>query len=172
MTRLRQGAAEARARGDEDPWEPTLRKIKGLIAADGIERVSTTDLFDLLEVPMGRRPTLTVRLSRVMKKLGWSNIRARGLNPGSYRDLVSDRRPSPCRRRCVRSRRGGVALGRVQSGSLSEATIKPRHHGTITPPTHVTPTGKPRARLHLLGSDGLLISWCDGLGRQVPRAWA
>jgi hypothetical protein len=88
LERLRQGAAEARARGGEDPWEATLRKIKGRIAADGIERVSTTDLFDLLEVPMGRRPTLTVRLSRTMNKLGWSNIRARGLNPGSYRDRV------------------------------------------------------------------------------------
>ena len=37
---------------------------------------------------MGARPAQTVRLSRIMKKLGWSNIRARGLNPGSYRDRV------------------------------------------------------------------------------------
>jgi hypothetical protein len=72
----------------EDPWEPTLRKLKGRIAADGVERVSTTDVFDHLEVPMRRRPSQTVRLSRVMRKLGWSNIRARGLNPGSYRDRV------------------------------------------------------------------------------------
>jgi hypothetical protein len=50
--------------------------------------VSTNDVFDQLEVPMRRRSGLTVRLSRVMRKLGWSNIRARGLNPGSYRDRV------------------------------------------------------------------------------------
>jgi hypothetical protein len=37
---------------------------------------------------MRRRPSETIRLSRVMRKLGWSNIRARGLNPGSYRDRV------------------------------------------------------------------------------------
>ena len=37
---------------------------------------------------MRRRSSLTVRLSRVMRKLGWTNIRARGLSPGSYRDRV------------------------------------------------------------------------------------
>jgi hypothetical protein len=86
--RLRDAANAARAAGDEDPWEPTLRKLSGRVGHDGVERVSTTDVFDALEVPMRRRPTLTVRLSRVMRKLGWSNIRARGLNPGSYRDRV------------------------------------------------------------------------------------
>jgi len=45
-------------------------------------------VFDILEVPMRARPALTVRLSTVMRQLGWSNIRARGLNPGSYRDRV------------------------------------------------------------------------------------
>ncbi len=67
---------------------PRLRRIKGKVGQDGIERISTTDVFDILEVPMGARPALTVRLSRVMRRLGWSNIRARGLNPGSYRDRV------------------------------------------------------------------------------------
>jgi hypothetical protein len=53
-----------------------------------VERISTADVFDHLEVPMKRRPSLTVRLSRVMKKLGWMNIRARGVNPGRYIDRV------------------------------------------------------------------------------------
>jgi hypothetical protein len=72
----------------EDPWEPTLRKLKGRIAPDGVERTSTNDVFDALEIPMRRRPSLTVRLSRVMRHLGWTSIRARGLNPSSYRDRV------------------------------------------------------------------------------------
>jgi hypothetical protein len=88
LQRLRDSAEAARNASDEDPWEANLRKLKGRIAADGVERVSTTDVFDHLEVPMRRRPSLTVRLSRVMRRLGWSNIRARGLNPGSYRDRV------------------------------------------------------------------------------------
>jgi hypothetical protein len=85
---LHEAADAARALTQEDPWEPALRKLKGRIAADGVERISTTDVFDHLEVPMRRRPSLTIRLSRVMRKLGWTNIRARGLNPGSYRDRV------------------------------------------------------------------------------------
>lgn len=84
---LREAADAARA-AEQDPWEPILRTLKGRIGHDGVERVSTTDVFDHLEVPMRRRPSLTVRLSRVMRKLGWTNIRARGLNPGSYRDRV------------------------------------------------------------------------------------
>ena len=85
---LRLGAEAARNAAVEDTWTPTLRKVKGKIGHDGIERVSTHDVFDLLEVPMKRRPSETVRLSRVMRSLGWSNVRARGLNPSSYRDRV------------------------------------------------------------------------------------
>jgi hypothetical protein len=85
---LREGAEAARKVTAGDPWEPTLRKLKGRVAHDGVERISTNDVFDVLEVPMRRRASLTVRLSRVMRRLGWTNIRARGLNPGSYRDRV------------------------------------------------------------------------------------
>jgi hypothetical protein len=88
IQQLRDAADSARRANAEDPWTPTLRKIKGKVGQDGIERISTTDVFDILEMPMGARPAQTVRLSRVMRRLGWSNIRARGLNPGSYRDRV------------------------------------------------------------------------------------
>jgi hypothetical protein len=88
IQRLRDAADSARRANAEDPWTPALRKIKGKVGQDGIERISTTDVFDILEMPMGARPAQTVRLSRVMRRLGWSNIRARGLNPGSYRDRV------------------------------------------------------------------------------------
>jgi hypothetical protein len=85
---LRERAEAARNSKAEDPWDATLRKLKGRIGHDGIERISTTDVFDALEVPMRRRPSETVRLSKLMRRLGWTNIRARGLNPGSYRDRV------------------------------------------------------------------------------------
>ena len=88
IQQLRDAAQWVKQAGKEDAWAPTLRKIKGKVGKDGVERISTTDVFDILEVPMGARPAQTVRLSRAMKKLGWSNIRARGLNPGSYRDRV------------------------------------------------------------------------------------
>jgi hypothetical protein len=88
IQQLRDTADSARRANAEDPWTPALRKIKGKVGRDGVERISTAGAFDILEVPMGARPPQTVRLSRVMRKLGWSNIRARGLNPGSYRDRV------------------------------------------------------------------------------------
>jgi hypothetical protein len=85
---LRAGAEAARNAVEEDPWESSLRKLRGKVGHDGIARVSTHDVFDLLEVPMRCRPSATVRLSRVMRGLGWKNIRARGLSPGSYRARV------------------------------------------------------------------------------------
>jgi hypothetical protein len=88
IQRLRHGAEAARKAAAEDPWEPVLRTLRGKVAADGVERISTNEVFDELEVPMKRRPSSTVRLSRVMRRLGWTNIRARGLSRGSYRDRV------------------------------------------------------------------------------------
>jgi hypothetical protein len=84
---LRDCAAASRNAG-EHPWAPRLRKLRGRVGHDSIERVSTSDVFDELEVPMRHRPSQTIRLSRLMRRLGWTNIRARGLNPGSYRDRV------------------------------------------------------------------------------------
>jgi hypothetical protein len=88
MQRLRDAAHSVQNVEQEDAWTPALRKLKGKVGHDGVERISTTDVFDVLEVPIRARPALTVRLSSVMRQLGWSNIRARGLNPGSYRDRV------------------------------------------------------------------------------------
>ena len=88
LERLRAGAETARKAAVEDPWEPVLRALKGKVAADGVERISTHEVFDELELPMKCRPSNTVRLSRLMRRLGWSNIRARGLSRGSYRDRV------------------------------------------------------------------------------------
>jgi hypothetical protein len=88
IQKLRDGAEAARTAARQDPWEPVLRALKGKVAADGIERIATHEVFEELEVPIKRRPSNTVRLSRVMRRLGWVNIRARGLNRGSYRDRV------------------------------------------------------------------------------------
>lgn len=88
LQELREGKHAVRNEPPEDRWMPTLRRLKGRIGHDGVERISTTDVFDELEVPIRHRPSQTMRLSKLMRRLGWSNIRARGLNPGSYRDRV------------------------------------------------------------------------------------
>src|SRR5262245_20916500 len=67
-----------------DPWECRLRKYRGKIGKDGVERVSTSELFDALEVPEGLRTRGAVRLSEVMEKLGWSRTRLYRLNSAGY----------------------------------------------------------------------------------------
>lgn len=82
-------ACEQQTRSEcEDAWLPTLRTLRGRVGADGVERVSTYDVFEALEIPLRRRSSMTVRLSRLMRSLGWANIRARGLGAHSYRHRV------------------------------------------------------------------------------------
>jgi len=80
---LRESAEAAQTITPSDPWMPILRTLEGRVGHDGIERIATAEVFDALEVPPVRRPDKAVRLSRLMRELGWSNIRARGLNPGT-----------------------------------------------------------------------------------------
>jgi hypothetical protein len=88
LARLRASREALEESDREDPWVSHLRNLRGRVGADGIERIATYDVFDVLEIPLRHRSRLTVRLSRVMRSLGWTNIRARGLTPGSYRDRV------------------------------------------------------------------------------------
>jgi hypothetical protein len=96
LEQLRAVAEGALAEGEGDDWEHKLKRIKGRIGPDQIERVSTRDVFDHLDVPMKKRPGLTLRLSHVMRSLGWSNIRAWGLNDHSVLSRVRGfARPAP-----------------------------------------------------------------------------
>jgi hypothetical protein len=88
MQQVQDSLEAHRSAAVEHPWVPMLRRLKGRTGADGVQRIGTGDVFDALEIPMKRRPSQTVGLSRLMRELGWRNIRARGLNRGSYRDRV------------------------------------------------------------------------------------
>jgi hypothetical protein len=66
-----------------------LERIKGKIGYDGVERISTQDVFDHLEVPQKARTAAACRrLAKIMRDLGWSAIKARCLGQGGYRDQV------------------------------------------------------------------------------------
>ena len=72
-----------------DSWNLRLERARGKIGDDGIERVATQTLFDLLEVPQRRRTAgACKRLAMVMRELGWTPVRARGLTQGGFRDQV------------------------------------------------------------------------------------
>ena len=64
-----------------EPWRGPLERLRGKIGDDGVERIATQAVFDVLEVPQGHRGAgACQRLARLMHELGWRPIRARGLN--------------------------------------------------------------------------------------------
>lgn len=85
---LRQTKEKARTAA-RDPWHLRLEGIRGKKWDDGIERISTQTVFDILEVPhKSRTAGASRRLAKLMLELGWSPIKARGLTPGGFRDQV------------------------------------------------------------------------------------
>ena len=82
---LRDAAQEA----DADPWRLRLEHLHGKIGDDGIERIPTQTVYDLLEVPGRRRSSAACRrLARLMSELGWTAIRIRGMKHGAYGERV------------------------------------------------------------------------------------
>jgi hypothetical protein len=78
-----------KARAHKDPWHLRLEGLKGKKWDDGIERISTQTVFDILEVPhRSRSAGAGRRLAKLMRELGWSPIKARGLTPGGFREQL------------------------------------------------------------------------------------
>jgi hypothetical protein len=72
-----------------DPWRLPLERVRGKIDYDGIERVTTQMLLDVLEVPQCRRRAGTYRhLSKLMVELGWTAVRVRARTRGDYLEQV------------------------------------------------------------------------------------
>jgi hypothetical protein len=83
-----EGQAE-RAIADADAWSLRLSRVRGKIDYDGLERVSSQTLLDLLEVPQRqRRAGLYRRLARTMTQLGWRATRVRDLNGRGFKEQI------------------------------------------------------------------------------------
>jgi hypothetical protein len=78
-----------------DPWKLRLERVKGKIDFSGrLERVTTQQLFDLLEIPQaGRTSGACRRLSAIMTELGWFPTMARGMTSGRDRARGYSRDP-------------------------------------------------------------------------------
>lgn len=88
ISTLRKGRDQARKPAQE-PWHLRLEGIRGKKWEDGIERISTQTVFDILEVPHRLRTAGACRrLAKLMRELDWSPIKARGLTPGGFREQV------------------------------------------------------------------------------------
>jgi hypothetical protein len=88
LQKLQSAAADAVGR-DADRWRLPLERVRGKTDFDGLERVSTQTILDLLEIPQRhRRAGLYRRLARVMTELGWRATRVRDLNGRGFREQV------------------------------------------------------------------------------------
>ncbi len=86
--KLQQKRDELRAQ-QADPWYIRLEGAHGKLGDDNVERISTQTLFDILEVPQrGRTAPASRRLAKLMRELGWTAVKARGLTPGGFTDQV------------------------------------------------------------------------------------
>src|SRR5207302_7436827 len=86
--KLRKFQAEMAAR-NADPWRLRLERLHGKIGDDGIERITTQTVFDILEIAQHSRGAGACRrLAKLMSELGWTAVRVRGLTRGGYLEQV------------------------------------------------------------------------------------
>ena len=89
IERMRAAAAELEAAKPLDPWRLRLERVRGKTGFDGLERVSSQSLLDMLEVPQRSRTAGTYRrLAKLMTELGWTAVRVRDLTRGGYKEQV------------------------------------------------------------------------------------
>jgi hypothetical protein len=87
---MQEEAAKAAAAEPVDPWRLTLVRARGKVDFyDGLERISSQTLLDLLEVPQRNRTAGTYRrLAKVMAELGWTAVCVRDLTRGGYKEQM------------------------------------------------------------------------------------
>lgn len=80
-------AAQAEAAQPQDPWKMRLERLHGAVGFDGLERISSQKLLDILEVEQRKRTAGTFRhLARVMAELGWTAVRVRDFNRRGFKE--------------------------------------------------------------------------------------
>jgi hypothetical protein len=87
LAKLEAAGTEALGR-DGDPWRMPLERLHGQTGDDGIERLTTQAVLDVLQVPQRNRRAGTRRLAKLMTELGWHAVRVRGMTRGGYLEQV------------------------------------------------------------------------------------
>ena len=87
LAKVEQARAEIAA--PVDPWRLRLERVRGKIDYDGLERVTSQTILDLLEVPQrNRRAGVFRRVASIMAELGWTPVRVRDLTGRGYKEQV------------------------------------------------------------------------------------
>ena len=85
----RMKAAAAETVQPVDPWRLRLERVRGTTGFDGLERISTQTLLDILGVEQRKRTAGMYRhLATLMAELGWSAVRVRDFTRGGYKEQV------------------------------------------------------------------------------------
>src|ERR1700693_2187426 len=72
-----------------DPWRPPLERVRGQIDFDGLERVTSQKILDLLEIPQrSRKAPVFRRVAKLMAELGWTAVRVRDLTGRGCKEQV------------------------------------------------------------------------------------
>ena len=72
-----------------DPWLLPLGRLRGKIDFDGLERVTSQKILDLLEIPQrSRRAPVYRRVAKLMAELGWTAVRVRDLTGRGCKEQV------------------------------------------------------------------------------------
>jgi hypothetical protein len=89
LEKMRIVAAELEAAQHVDPWRLRLERVRGTTGFDGLERITTQQLMDILGVPQRQRTASNYRhLARLMSEQGWTAVRVRDLTRGGYKEQV------------------------------------------------------------------------------------
>ena len=88
VEKIRRAQADIEAH-DADPWRRRLERLRGKVGDDGVERVSSQAVFDLLEVPVRARTAGAYRrLAKAMRELDWTPVRVRDRTYGGYLEQI------------------------------------------------------------------------------------
>lgn len=89
LAKLRATEAETAPQSAADPLRLRLERVRGKVDFDGLERISTQALLDVLELPQRERSAGAYRrVARLMVEIGWSPVRVRDLTRGGYKEQV------------------------------------------------------------------------------------
>jgi hypothetical protein len=82
-------AAAAEAAQPIDRWRLRLERVRGKAGFDGLERITTQTVMDILEVPQRDRTAGAYRhLAKLMAELGWTAVRVRDFTRNGYKEQV------------------------------------------------------------------------------------
>src|SRR5262245_2223385 len=98
IERLEAAVAEQIAR-DTDPWQSRLARLRGKVDNDHLEKITTEQVLDFLQLGQRARGSGTCRrIASLMVPLGWHSVRMYAPNRRGFREqvrgYVRDTRPT------------------------------------------------------------------------------